>query len=555
MEYQAEPAKAPSATREAKPESSKRFSLAEGVKKSSLGKQPLFFSLPHSFLLKVLQRLTILERLRSEAVSKHWQRLVKESLQLETTFRIKENYSLRLRLNCAELGENIAGLFKRMRNPEKKVTSLTSLDIGPPFCSGGYHFPAFIDRYFPLLENLTSAVFPPFSVLCKNLRSLTVLRIKGKEFTLVLKECATLKSFHADVFVAEDLVEASKKSASNAKKIVENYFVNARCSLESVGICPVAGEHFIPMLVKTFPNLKEFAPANITDHLNFNMLDYSPLRDLGLRALDFSRIYFSAFGTMCLFSQLFMPLEKVTMPIGKSKLSTESKAAAQLEKLRIWWDFANHNNRSFFFHSVAETAMECRNLKILHFFNEEPPTLFMIQGREDDDRCAKLRGLFTPENFPQLEDLQLPCAHLVGEDLRFELPHLKRLSICGCWTHPCNDVSQFVNVAVRKSPLLQCLHVSFFEFDAKFFPRLAKSLMRKPRALDLKVTRLCQFKEYRLLSDMSCCGADRDRSHDKCPDYLAFLEMQAKNSRIRIKLLFDTECRCAANDACPCGVS
>ena len=222
---------------------------------------------------------------------------------------------------------------------------------------------------------------------------------------------------------------------------------------------------------------------------------------------------------------------------------------------KVWWDFENHNNRRCFFSSVVEQTWACKKLKALVFFNEEPPTLFMLQGREDDDRCPDLQDSFTAAHFPCLEELALPCAHLTGGNLRFDLPGLKILSVCGCWTHPRNDVLQFVNIAVRKSSQLRKLHVRFFEIDDKFFPRLAKSLGKNSRGMTLKVTRLCQFKHFQLLSDMACCKPGRDKSHDLCPDYMEFLNKQACKAGLRVNFEFDTVCCCVENGPCPCGVS
>ena len=347
-------------------------------------------------------------------------------------------------------------------------------------------------------------------------------------------------------------------SLNEAEKLIKGYFKGARCSLESIKIPTIPGKTFIPELVKAFPGLEEFIITKGHDQSLSTLQgnpDYIPLREMSLRTLDFGTTYLSAFSTMTLLSCLLQPEGKIVDNFYSKVKSAESNLASSLESLKVWWDYTNLNNRRFFFYSVVEQTWNCKRLKSFHFVHEESPTLFMLQGREEEDRCPKLINHFTHNHFPHLEDLQLPCAHLAGDDLFFDLPGLKRLAICGCWIHPCKDVLQFVNAAVRKSSRLEYLHIGYFELDESFFPRLAKSLGKRPRALTLRVTRLCQFKRYRLVSDVTCCIANRDRSHDPCPDYWMHLGNCADKAGLRIKFEFDSECCCADNELSPCGIS
>ena len=128
----------------------------------------------------------------------------------------------------------------------------------------------------------------------------------------------------------------------------------------------------------------------------------------------------------------------------------------------------NYNSNQCLFYVAYAIVTLCARLIILQTYVSD----------EDTHAYLSFWSIFTPENFPCLVHLRLPCLDLEGvvSDVTFHLPLLTNLSFCACDRLSDSDIAKLAGSVIRNSPSLDKLHLRERGFDDELFLALKEEL-------------------------------------------------------------------------------
>jgi len=417
--------------------------------------------LPDLVLKKIVDFLTIAEKVKSELLSEKWQQFVNASLRSHQTLspgqlNMKDYYYFDTgATRQPDPSDYVKGLLRRMSDPVTNANNLRHLvlkgDLRMLFRNHLNHFE------FPKLEELEIEPetypyrpLPSFVFRCKNLRTVSGPCMSSKDLSRFLTELPRLKKLDIEVYARDAIINVKYPKTLTAKS---GLFGVPCHSLESlrINLLPTDG---IANLVTSCPGLKElrFVQDELAEGIQCN---FRPLGNIGLRLLEIE----------CQDVGGKKPLEQIS-----AALTSDSPLSRELKEF-----IARFPTDYFSDTKLLRSLASCRNLRVLHF-------------RGCDDYNSKFHNrisvgsILTAENFPSLEELSLHCIKLDGFSKGdvFDLPLLKQLLICPCPKQSDAVLSHFVAKVIRTCSLLEKLHLPGRNFKDAFFSGLSEFLSQGP---------------------------------------------------------------------------
>ena len=318
-------------------------------------------------------------------------------------------------------------------------------------------WPTCTRRFFGIGAAYPILPLPPFISSCKNLRRFRCESLSPNDLSLLLTECTQLKSLDIRAVDIEENMFETLKDPVKGRHAEMPYFKDSKCSLESLRINFLPGDG-ISNLVKANPGLKELRllydlhyDVLYYMYYNFNSLGSLRLRSLELSGLDF----------------LLSDIQEMY-----ATLASDSLLNKHLEEVKVAQSLGHSSDQSKNVELLVSLS-RCRQLRDLHFESSDD---FDIDG---DHSHITVGPIFTPDRFPNLVKLHLPCMDLKGfaaSDI-FHLPLLDDLSVCGCHYFMAeSDISKFAGKVIRSSPLLEMLELRMCSLDDRIFTALSKEI-------------------------------------------------------------------------------